>query len=215
MNKKIIVFIFVMQILCLSSLSLKPGKKSDYTKSSKINRVFVDLEKEYKLANYFMNQNQKKVCSKLKGEEREYYVKSFWKSLDPNPLSEENEFLAHIEQRIEYANKNFSGARAGWESDKGRIYVKYGEPFEIYEGNTGKFDDLDNLDQQFFQNRDYELWKYHMEDGQDEIFLFFETQTFGELRLIYSATSSEVGFARWQKYLSEDNLRKIIGGFYE
>ena len=54
-----------------------------------------------------------------------------------------------------------------------------------------------------------------MEDGRDEIFLFFETQTFGDLRLIYSETNSEVGFARWQKYLSEENLKKIIGGFYE
>jgi len=215
MIKKIILIVFAMQLLYLNSLSLTPKNESNYTKSSKPNRVFVDSIKEYKLANYFMNQNQKKLCSKLQDEEKEYYLKSFWQSLDPNPLSQKNEFLEQIEQRIEYANKNFSSVRAGWESDKGRIYVKYGEPFEVYEGNTGKFDGLANTDQQFFQNRDYELWKYHMEDGRDEIFLFFETQTFGDLRLIYSETNSEVGFARWQKYLSEENLKKIIGGFYE
>ena len=61
MIKKIILIVFAMQLLYLNSLSLTPKNESNYTKSSKPNRVFVDSIKEYKLANYFMNQNQKKI----------------------------------------------------------------------------------------------------------------------------------------------------------
>jgi GWxTD domain-containing protein len=68
-------------------------------------------------------------------EERERFIEEFWRRRDPNPGTSENEYRAEHYSRIAYANQNFAFTeRAGWQTDRGRIYIMYGKPDEVQTG---------------------------------------------------------------------------------
>lgn len=57
---------------------------------------------------------------------------SFWEKRDPTPGTAMNEFRDEYYRRIRYANASFSvGKRPGWRTDRGMIYIRYGEPDEV------------------------------------------------------------------------------------
>ncbi|HEV7396324.1 MAG TPA: GWxTD domain-containing protein [Pyrinomonadaceae bacterium] len=64
-------------------------------------------------------------------EERENFIHEFWNRRDPSPDTEENEYKDEYYERIAYANEHFASGKAGWLTDRGRIYVKWGKPSEI------------------------------------------------------------------------------------
>lgn len=68
--------------------------------------------------------------------QREKMLNEFWKDRDPVPATELNEALEEFRERIQYCEQWFSsGDRRGALTDRGRIYIKYGEPDEIVEGS--------------------------------------------------------------------------------
>ena len=65
-------------------------------------------------------------------EEREQFIKEFWLRRDPTPGTPENEMRNEHYRRIAYAHQRYETPNvAGWQSDRGRIYIKYGPPNEI------------------------------------------------------------------------------------
>ena len=72
-------------------------------------------------------------------ESRERFMEEFWKKRDPDPTTEENEFVQEFTERIEEANELFGygfGSKGmntgrGWNSDQGRIYLVLGPPDRI------------------------------------------------------------------------------------
>ncbi len=99
--------------------------------------------------------------------------KTFWEKRDPTPGSKYNETKAEFYRRIRYATNNFSYLRNnGWSSDRGRIYILYGEP-----------DQLD--DYPISPNRSpYQEWHYYKE-GRYRKFLFVDEYEDGDYRLVY------------------------------
>jgi len=71
--------------------------------------------------------------------ERAEFVKQFWLHRDPTPGTPENEFKDEHYRRIAYANLHFPTAtgKAGWKTDRGRIYIRFGPPDEIDDHSTG------------------------------------------------------------------------------
>jgi GWxTD domain-containing protein len=65
--------------------------------------------------------------------EQEAYLDEFWRLRDPTPTTAFNEALETFRTRIRYANVVFTrpGMDRGMFSDMGRVYIRYGEPFEI------------------------------------------------------------------------------------
>jgi GWxTD domain-containing protein len=63
-------------------------------------------------------------------EEREQFIESFWIMRDPTPDTIENEFRDEHYRRIAYANERFASGVPGWRTDRGRIYIIWGEPTE-------------------------------------------------------------------------------------
>ena len=75
---------------------------------------------------------EQSAFDKLKtNEEREHFIDEFWRRRDPTPDTEENEYKDEYYERVAYANEHFSSGKAGWLTDRGRIYVKWGKPDEI------------------------------------------------------------------------------------
>jgi len=64
-------------------------------------------------------------------EERDQFIEQFWLRRDPTPDTEENEFKEEHYRRIAYANEHYAAGKAGWRTDRGRIYIVFGPPDEI------------------------------------------------------------------------------------
>jgi GWxTD domain-containing protein len=83
----------------------------------------------YETARLIMSKQEKKIFDHLPDKEsREAFIKEFWSRRDPDPDTEENEFKEEFYRRIEYANSHFLEGGPGWNTDRGRMYVYFGDP---------------------------------------------------------------------------------------
>ena len=56
----------------------------------------------------------------------------YWQKRDPSPDTEYNELKVEYFKRIQIANKKFAlRYKEGWETDRGKILLLYGEPDKI------------------------------------------------------------------------------------
>ena len=69
--------------------------------------------------------NLKKLDSKF---EIDQYIEEYWKNVDPDPETEENEIRDIFEQRLKYANDNFPDKRGFGRSDMKKIFLRFGKP---------------------------------------------------------------------------------------
>lgn len=60
-------------------------------------------------------------------EELNSFLVAFWSKRDPTPATEKNEFRDEYLERFKVANI-FLG---GWQSDRGRVFIIYGNPEEV------------------------------------------------------------------------------------
>ena len=93
---------------------------------------------------YIITELEKDVFLQLETvEERRRFIEAFWRKWDPNRATPQNEFWDEHYRRIEHANKALGPEtfRAGWRTDRGRMYIILGEPREIqrYEGYADLF----------------------------------------------------------------------------
>jgi GWxTD domain-containing protein len=83
---------------------------------------------------YIIDDAERAAFEKLtSNEDREKFIEQFWERRNPNPGSSANAFKEEHCRRIAYANKHFGTASgtAGWQTDRGHIYILYGAPDEI------------------------------------------------------------------------------------
>jgi GWxTD domain-containing protein len=118
---------------------------------------------------YIITPEEKRAFLLLKtDDEREQFIEAFWQRRDTSPDTQENEYRVEYYGRIAYANQNFtSGVVAGWQSDRGRIYITYGKPELIEKTTSGQ------------------VWIYkHLPgSGRDIKFEFSDATGTGDLRL--------------------------------
>ncbi len=130
MSKFTLLFVilsFILSPALLDSASVGNKKKQRLSKKYKkwLNEEVI----------YIISRNEKKIFKSMTADEqREYFIKSFWKRRDYTPDTALNEFKEEHYRRIEYADKNFFEGTAGWRSDRGRIYIMFG-PADFFESN--------------------------------------------------------------------------------
>jgi GWxTD domain-containing protein len=74
-----------------------------------------------------MTKAEESVFYSLKTEEdRKRFQEQFWKARDPKPETPYNEYKIEFYRRLKYADTQLEGPN----SDRGRIYILLGEPFE-------------------------------------------------------------------------------------
>ncbi len=64
-------------------------------------------------------------------EEKENFIEQFWLRRDPDPSTGVNEFKEEHYRRIAYTNDHFHSGVPGWRTDRGRIYIRFGQPDSI------------------------------------------------------------------------------------
>ena len=80
---------------------------------------------------YIITHKERKIFLELPTSEKEAFRENFWQIRDTDPNTEENEFKVMYFDRIETANELFiSEGRPGWLTDRGRIFVLFGPPWE-------------------------------------------------------------------------------------
>jgi len=72
-------------------------------------------------------------------EEKEVFIEQFWQMRDTDRRTMINEFKEEHYRRIAYANEHFASGKAGWLTDRGRVYVIHGQPNEIESHPSGGF----------------------------------------------------------------------------
>lgn len=64
-------------------------------------------------------------------KDHDNFVRAFWERRNPHPGSYENTFKEEHYRRMAYANAHFGEQVAGWQTDRGEIYIVLGPPDEI------------------------------------------------------------------------------------
>ena len=78
---------------------------------------------------YTITKDERQAFLALAPEAREAFIEDFWKRRDPTLSTPENEYRTEYYNRIERANRLFSGGGSpGWLQDRGRVYITLGPP---------------------------------------------------------------------------------------
>lgn len=137
---------------------------------------------------YLATRNEGEQFSKISSVEgkREYLYK-FWKGRDEVSETPENETFMKYFARVEQANQKYSAMKKeGWKTDRGRVFLLYGEPSEV-ERYPNQLD-----------SKPYEIWQYHNLEG-GVIFVFADLTGFSDYQLINSTMRGELRDDNWQR----------------
>ncbi|MCD6116991.1 GWxTD domain-containing protein, partial [bacterium] len=111
---------------------------------------------------YIMDKKLFEKLIRAQDKEKNKIISDFWKERNPNPAAETNELRDEFYRRVNYANENFSlytGGNDGWHSDRGKIYIVYGDPSQIDRMNASRYG-----------TSKYEIW-YYSNLGKKFVFL--------------------------------------------
>ncbi len=139
---------------------------------------------------YIITEEEKNVFKHLQtDEEREKFIEQFWARRNPDPRNPYNEFKEEHDRRIAYANERFASGIPGWKTDRGRIYIMYGQPAEIESHPSGG-----TYNREIWEGGGttatfpFERWRYRHIDGvgDDVEIEFVDKSMSGEYRIAMS-----------------------------
>ena len=115
------------------------------------------------------------------------FLTNFWKARDEDPSDDMNQYLKDYMRRIKESNIKYKALlKEGWQSDRGRVYLIYGQPSDIdrYPNQT--------------ETRPYEIWYYNDIEGRVQ-FIFGDVTGFSDYQLLHSTKRGELRDDRWQR----------------
>jgi GWxTD domain-containing protein len=89
----------------------------------------------YEPLRYIVKGAEYKRLAEADSVTRDSLVADFWRQRDPDPETPANQLREEFYRRVAYSDMRFASASAnktGWETDRGRIYIKYGPPREVH-----------------------------------------------------------------------------------
>lgn len=127
------------------------------------------------------------------------FLIQFWGRRDPTPGTPTNEARERFYGLIALTNRKFTergqGARPGWRSDRGRIFIRNGEPAErLQRQNIGTAPP-------------YEVWRYAT--GRDRWYVFVDVSGFGAFQLVATNDLHEPTRPNWQAMLGTVALQDV------
>ncbi len=141
----------------------------------------------YRDIRYIARGSQWKEYRKLKNRRDQMtFLKAFWKELDPTPATDENERLIQHIFRMRFAENNYAAGRGkrGSDTDKGRIYIKFGEPSDIQYNLAAS------------NEKPFEVWTYEEQRGVR--FIFVDRRGAGVFELVHSTHPAETYNPNWR-----------------
>ncbi|MCK5130957.1 MAG: GWxTD domain-containing protein [Candidatus Sabulitectum sp.] len=131
-----------------------------------------------------LNREEAELFNRLDEDGKALYYNNYWNA---NP-GEHNGYL----ERSRVVAARFSAlGKEGWETDRGRVYLIFGEPDEV------------ESDPFSTTQAPYELWTYY--SSEQEGFVFADLMGNGDYLQIYSTVEGEVSYSNWQSMLQNVN----------
>jgi GWxTD domain-containing protein len=101
-------------------------------------------------------------------DERLEAWRRFWKKRDPTSSTDSNELLDDFLSRLSYVIRHFSQFGHGWQTDRGKVYIRHGRPDKISDASSGI-------------GRSYQYWYYY---SLGAVFIFEDTVGTGDYQLV-------------------------------
>ena len=138
------------------------------------------------------------VYRTLTVEGKRRFLREFWSRRDPTPATPDNQARDRFYRGVTVANERFrEGGTAqipGWNTDRGRIYLLYGQPDEILEKRAAS-------------PRPYEAWRYTRD--RNRWYVFQDQTGVGHYVLIGTNDRREPSRQGWQRLLGADGTRDV------
>lgn len=187
--------------LALETKDNETGKKTQATKEFVVLRepteeelVAEEVNRFKQDVSYIASVADMKMFDELNYVGKKSFMEEFWRNRDPNPETQENEYKIEHFRRINTANFKFSrtqGTGDGWNTDMGRVYIKYGEPSDIERNPSTQ------------GVKPYERWNYHELEG-GVYFIFVDEDGYGVYRLVHSDKKGEISYPEWEDLINDD-----------
>lgn len=159
----------------------------------------LSLKQKMDLVRYELTPDQRLTLESLGDIGRENYLRQYWRDRDQTPGTPANEVRLELIRRFQYANERFSTNEAhdnGWLSDRGRIYMRYGEPTQ----KTTRYAPVVGYP--------YLIWHYrNIKEGL--AFVFEDQYGYGDFLLVHSNADGEIFNSVWDSRLKEGAFIEI------
>lgn len=145
-----------------------------------------ECDEMFMSAQYIASGAEIEKYKKLTGAEakREFFFQ-FWKMRDTEPDTPENEFKNEYLERVKHVeNKYKSFNKRGAKTDRGRVYITYGEPDEI------------ELHPNDYDKKPYEIWYYNSIEG-GVLFVFGDVAGYSDYELLHATKRGEMRDDNW------------------
>lgn len=160
------------------------GLTQDYS-----NMEEAGLDSVYESLRPILQSKERKAYRNANVEGKRSLLSEFWTKRDPDPSTEVNEMQLNYNQRLQHVTANYGNMQTeGYNTDRGRIYLKYGVPDEV-ERNPVSID-----------VKPHEVWYYHGIQGGVR-FVFVDKSGFGIYELVHSTARNELYDPNWQRFI--------------
>lgn len=185
-------YLLDIQLKDNSSNQTASKKKAFYIGEKEIS--FAPFKKEilpedtfyYRKIDLLATPKELKQYRQLSPEGKNEFLRRFWRKHN----------FAEFVNRMKYVETKYQvSGKAGWETDRGKIYIKYGAPDEVVVHTM-----IEHV-------KPHEHW-YYYEKGFH--FIFIDIRNDGNFPLIYSNTDAEKKHPEWERYIDPlelDDLR--------
>jgi GWxTD domain-containing protein len=128
---------------------------------------------------------------------KQRFLDEFWRRRDTSPETLRNEAFDAYRLRYEIANQRFSRSmmeqKDGWNTDRGRILIVYGEPDEVI------------INPSSVGTWGWERWEYEKLEG-GSFFIFLDWKNLGDYRLMHSNKQGERYDPDWQRKIELEGI---------
>jgi GWxTD domain-containing protein len=137
--------------------------------------------------------SQAELYARLDESGRALFYRQFW-------LNSPEERAA-FEARCRATDRFSYQERAGWLTDRGRVYIRYGEPGDV---ERSPFTTT---------HVPYEMWHYF--EGGNFMFVFADLSKNGDYRQVHSTVQGEITFPNWRDMIRIGGMGSSGSGFDE
>lgn len=149
-----------------------------------------ELSDEFREAQYYAKSDELKRFKQLTTQEsKRDFLAKFWSDVENGVGGRNSISRPEYLRRIGVANQRYHGfGKEGWQTDRGRVYLVYGEPDEVERFPSS------------IDSKPYEIWHfYNIESGVE--FDFVDRTGFGNYVLVNSTKRGENQDDGWQRFL--------------
>jgi len=152
--------------------------------------VFIFSADEFRKTQYIATDQEIKTFSQVTSVEgRKEFLGRFWSEIESGRLGREPMKRSEYLGRVSVANQRYRVmGKDGWRTDRGRVYILYGEPDEVERHPSDQ------------TSKPYESWRFYaIENGVE--FVFVDRSGFSDYILVHSTKRGELRDESWQRFL--------------